>query len=140
MTTPIQADPRPAPEPLGDTDRPAPSACPAAFAMELVAHKWTIHILFALHRDGGAVRFRRLQRETAPITQKELTKRLRELARSGLVAREAFAEVPPRVEYRLTDLGRTLMPALVGLHEWAERHGAAVEANWRKAAASAPPA
>ncbi|WP_206107973.1 winged helix-turn-helix transcriptional regulator [Paludisphaera soli] len=140
MTIPLQADPRPIPEHAGDLGRPAPSACPAAFAMELVAHKWTIHILFALHRNGGPVRFRRLQRETAPITQKELTKRLRELERSGLVHREAFAEVPPRVEYRLTDLGRTLMPALAGLHEWAQRHGAAVEENWRKAATSGPEA
>jgi len=49
---------------------------------------------------------------TGPITQKELTKRLRELERSGLVHRQVYAEVPPRVEYRLTDLGGTLMPAL----------------------------
>ena len=74
----------------------APAACPAAFAMELVAHKWTIHVLFALHHAGPPVRFRRLQRETPPITQKELTKRLRELERSGLVSRRAFAEVPAR--------------------------------------------
>lgn len=111
----------------------APVACPAAFAMELVAHKWTIHILFALHHATAPVRFRRLQRETTPITQKELTKRLRELERSGLVAREAFAEVPPRVEYRLTDLGRTLMPALEGLHDWASRHGDTVADHWRRA-------
>ena len=111
----------------------APAACPAAFAMELVAHKWTIHILFALHRAGAPVRFRRLQRETPPITQKELTKRLRELERSGLVSRRAFAEVPPRVEYRLTDLGRTLMPALEALHDWAKRHGGEVADHWRRA-------
>ena len=116
----------------------APAACPAAFAMELVAHKWTIHILFTLHRAGGPVRFRRLLRETAPITQKGLTGRLRELERSGLVAREAFAEVPPRVEYRLTDLGRTLMPALEGLHDWARSHGDAVSDHWRRAGRDLP--
>src|SRR5436190_22492879 len=81
----------------------APADCPAGRAMELVAHKWTIHILFALHEAGGPVRFRQLQRTVAPITQKELTKRLRDLERSGLIHRRVYAEVPPRGEYRLTE-------------------------------------
>ena len=98
-----------------------PHECPASRAIDLVAHKWTIHILFALHEAGGPVRFRKLQRAVEPITQKELTKRLRELERAGMVDRRVYAEVPPRVEYRLTELGSSLMPALVGLHEWAER-------------------
>jgi DNA-binding HxlR family transcriptional regulator len=55
---------------------------------------------------------------TGPITQKELTKRLRELERSGLVHRQVYAEMPPRVEYRLTDLGGTLMPALEAFSAW----------------------
>jgi DNA-binding HxlR family transcriptional regulator len=111
----------------------SPARCPAGGAIELVAHKWTIHILFALHSAGGPARFRELQRRVAPITQKELTKRLRELERSGLVDRRVFAEVPPRVEYRLTDLGSTLIPALKGLHDWAERYGGAVEESRRNA-------
>ena len=90
--------PRHEPQATGET----PAHCPAGRAMELVAHKWTIHILFALHEAGGPVRFRELQRRVAPITQKELTKRLRDLERSGLVGRRVYAEVPPRVEYRLT--------------------------------------
>jgi DNA-binding HxlR family transcriptional regulator len=102
--------------------------------MELVAHKWTIHIVFALHEAGGPARFRELQRRVAPITQKELTKRLRALEQSGLVSRRIYAEVPPRVEYRLTELGLTLIPALTGLHEWAERYGAAVDEHWRRGA------
>jgi DNA-binding HxlR family transcriptional regulator len=101
--------------------------------VELVAHKWTIHILFALHEAGGPVRFRNLQRVVAPITQKELTKRLRDLERSGMVSRQVFAEVPPRVEYRLTELGLTLMPALAALHQWAERYGPVVDEHWRRA-------
>ncbi len=112
-----------------------PARCPAAWAMELVAHKWTIHILFALHAAVAPSRFRHLQRVVAPITQKELTKQLRNLERSGLVHRKVFAEVPPRVEYRLTELGSTLMPALIGLHEWAERHGPAVAEHWRRSPA-----
>jgi DNA-binding HxlR family transcriptional regulator len=111
-------------------DRPdSPAECPASRAIELVAHKWTIHILFALHEAGGPVRFRKLQRAVEPITQKELTKRLRDLERAGMVDRRVYAEVPPRVEYRLTELGSSLIPALVGLHKWAEQFGSAVAEN-----------
>ena len=119
------------------TDEPPASGhavCMAARAMDLIAHKWTVHILFALHEAGGPIRFLRLQRAVEPITQKELTKRLRDLERGGLVDREVFAEVPPRVEYRLTELGASLIPTLVGLHEWAERHALAIAANWRRSA------
>ena len=115
--------------------------CPTGQAIELVAHKWTVSILYALHEAGGPVRFRDLQRRSAPITQKELTKRLRDLERSGLVARRVFAEVPPRVEYRLDDLGQTLIPALEALEDWARRHGPAVAARrlaMAEAAAAAP--
>jgi DNA-binding HxlR family transcriptional regulator len=107
----------------------APRVCPATRVLDLVSHKWTITIILRLHMAGGPVRFRQLQRLVAPITQKELTKRLRELERSGLVARAIFAEVPPRVEYRLTDLGATLIPALDPLHQWAERHATTIDAN-----------
>jgi DNA-binding HxlR family transcriptional regulator len=109
------------------------ASCPASRAIELVAHKWTIQILFALHEAGEAVRFRNLQRAVEPITQKELTKRLRDLERAGMVHRQVFAEVPPRVEYRLTELGSSLIPALLGLHEWAEQHGVVVEQNRERA-------
>ena len=112
----------------------APVFCPASRAIELVAHKWTIHILFALHQAGGPIRFRKLQVAVKPITQKELTKRLRDLERAGMVDRQIFAEVPPRVEYRLTELGSSLIPALTGLHEWAERYGVVVDRNQRRAA------
>ena len=112
---------------------PAHKDCPATRAIELVAHKWTMHILFTLRQAGQPVRFRRLQQMTGPITQKELTKRLRELERSGLVHRRVFAEVPPRVEYRLTELGGTLMPALEAFSVWAEQYGPAVEKHRRRA-------
>src|SRR4029077_12988127 len=107
--------------------------CPATKAIDLVAHKWTMHILFTLRQAGQPVRFRRLQQMIEPITQKELTKRLRQLERSGLVHRQVYAEVPPRVEYRLTELGGTLMPALVAFSAWAEQYGAAVEEHRRRA-------
>ena len=110
-------------------ERRVPKDCPASRAIDLIAHKWTIHILFALHEGGGPVRFRKLQRAVEPITQKELTKRLRELEHAGIVDRRVYAEVPPRVEYRMTELGSSLVPALVGLHDWAERFGARVDEN-----------
>ena len=109
--------------------------CPATRAIDLVAHKWTMHILFTLRQAGQPVRFRRLQQMIEPITQKELTKRLRELERSGLVHRRVYAEVPPRVEYRLTELGGTLMPALEAFAAWAEQYGPVVEKHRRRAAA-----
>ena len=114
---------------------PAHKDCPATRAIDLIAHKWTMHILFTLRHAGQPVRFRRLQQTIEPITQKELTKRLRELERSGLVHRQVYAEVPPRVEYRLTELGGTLMPALEALSAWAEQYGPAVEEHRRLAAA-----
>ena len=120
---------------LSGEKKGSPIECPASRAIELVAHKWTIHILFALHMAGGPVRFRKLQMAVKPITQKELTKRLRNLERAGMVDRQIFAEVPPRVEYRLTELGSSLIPALSGLHEWAEQYGGAVDSYERRASA-----
>jgi DNA-binding HxlR family transcriptional regulator len=117
---------------------PARGDCPASRAIDLVAHKWTVHILFTLQRAGQPVRFRKLQQAIEPITQKELTKRLRELERSGLVHRRVYAEVPPRVEYRLTELGLTLIPALAALSGWAARYGPVVEENRRRADAGRP--
>jgi DNA-binding HxlR family transcriptional regulator len=115
----------------GDGDQP--QFCPATRVFDLVAHKWTVTIIHHLHMAQGPIRFRQLQRLVDPITQKELTKRLRELERSGLVERTVFAEVPPRVEYRLTDLGATLIPVLEPLHLWAQTHADVVDANRRRA-------
>ncbi len=110
-----------------------PGNCPATRVFDIVAHKWTVAIIHHLHADPGPTRFRQLQRLVGPITQKELTKRLRELERSGLVTRTVFAEVPPRVEYRLTDLGATLIPALAPLHDWSGRYADLVDAHRRQA-------
>jgi DNA-binding HxlR family transcriptional regulator len=129
---PLLRELAPAGKRLSGEKTDAPAHCPASRAIELVAHKWTIHILFALHKASGPIRFRKLQVAVKPITQKELTKRLRDLECAGMVTRQVFAEVPPRVEYRLTELGSSLIPALTGLHEWAERYGAVVDRNQRR--------
>ena len=117
-----------------------PRLCPATRVFDLVAHKWTVTILHHLDVARGPVRFRQLQRLVETITQKELTKRLRQLERSGLVDRAIFAEVPPRVEYRLTELGATLIPALEPLHAWAELHAETIDANHRRADEAIAPA
>ncbi len=119
----------------GDVSHPV---CPATRVFDLIAHKWTVAIIYQLHNAGGPVRFRQLQRQVHPITQKELTKRLRDLERSGLVDRTIFAEVPPRVEYRLTELGATLIPAIAGLHQWAESYADQVDAHRRQADQARP--
>jgi DNA-binding HxlR family transcriptional regulator len=123
-------------EPIKTTLDAEPVLCPSGAVFDLVAHKWTVSIIHRLDQAGGPIRFRELQRQVGPITQKELTKRLREMERSGLVTRTVFAEVPPRVEYRLTELGATLLPALAPLDAWAEQYGPIVHENRRRADAA----
>jgi DNA-binding HxlR family transcriptional regulator len=96
--------------------------CPVHKAIDLISHKWTALILHHLSQAGGTLRFRQLQRRVKPITQKELTKRLRELEGRGIVNREVFAEVPPRVDYHLIEMGKALIPLIKALGEWARKY------------------
>jgi DNA-binding HxlR family transcriptional regulator len=98
--------------------------CPARLTMELIANKWAVVSLLALR--PGPVRHGDLLERIGGISKKMLTQTLRNLERDGLVVREVFAEVPPRVEYRLTKLGESLIPALVDLARWAETNGLAI--------------
>ncbi|MBK61729.1 MAG: transcriptional regulator [Altererythrobacter sp.] len=86
-----------------------------------VADKWTFLLIEALE-DRGAKRFNQLSREVPGISQKMQTQTLRQMEREGLVSRTVFAEVPPRVEYALTDLGHDLGEAFCGVWHWAERN------------------
>jgi DNA-binding HxlR family transcriptional regulator len=101
-------------------------------ALDLIANKWTVPVIYNLYCPGEALRFGELQRRIETITQKELTKRLRELERAGLIERKVYAEVPPRVEYRLTEIGRTLVDPLGALSEWAKKYSEVVDANRRR--------
>ncbi|AWV08242.1 winged helix-turn-helix transcriptional regulator [Marilutibacter maris] len=92
--------------------------------VDLVSGKWAIPILYRLIVSGGPIRFSELQRAVAPITQKELTRHLRAFERKGLVERTVHAEVPVRVEYRVTGLGLTLEQPLAALADWADAHSA----------------
>lgn len=104
---------------------PAP-ACHIAPAVDLLFSRWTTPILWLLHTDG-VHRFVELQRRLATITPKTLTERLRQLERDGLVVRRVHAEVPPRVEYDITELGRSLAPVFAALATWTDEHLAEVE-------------
>lgn len=102
-------------------------------ALDLIANKWTVPVIYNLYSSGHPVRFGELQRRVETITQKELTKRLRELERAGLITRRVYPEVPPRVEYRLTEMGRTLVGPLGALADWAKKYSAQIDANRRRA-------
>lgn len=93
-------------------------ACSSREILAEVSHKWVILIMGILER--GPVRFGSLRREIEGISQKMLTQSLRTLERDGLVKREVYAEVPVRVEYSLTDLGRSLNTLLKPVATWAE--------------------
>lgn len=95
--------------------------------LALIANKWAVPIIMALGRARGPVRFTELARGIPFITQKELTKQLRELETAGLVGRKVFAVVPPRVEYWLTETGISLRPVLDMLASWAVENGTALE-------------
>jgi len=98
--------------------------CPSRTSLARIANKWTAMIVIVLGR--GTTRFRDLRTQVEGISAKVLTETLRDLERDGLIARRVFAEVPPRVEYELTDLGRTLHGPLAALGQWAEAHIAEV--------------
>ncbi|MEV0289792.1 MULTISPECIES: helix-turn-helix domain-containing protein [unclassified Kribbella] len=92
-------------------------ACPIAPVVDVVFSRWTTPILWTLN-EFGRQRFVELERRIGVITPKVLTQRLRQLERDGLVLRTYYPEVPPRVEYEISDLGRSLAPLFHSLAEW----------------------
>ena len=95
--------------------------------LDRIANKWTLLVVATL--DDGRLRFTELQRRIPGISQRMLSLTLRHLERDGLVERTVHAEVPPRVEYDLTDTGRTLIGPAVALAEWAVEHNPTIEAH-----------
>src|SRR3954453_19117414 len=92
-------------------------ACPIAPIVDIVFSRWTTPILWALN-EFGRQRFVELARRITTITPKVLTQRLRQLERDGLVVRPYHAEVPPRGEYEISELGRSLGPLFASLADW----------------------
>lgn len=97
-------------------------ACPVETTLTLISNKWTVLIL----RDllPGTKRFGELKRSVGKISQKVLTAQLREMEQNGLLLRKVYPEVPPRVEYTLTELGYSLKPILDAMWDWGEEYKA----------------
>ena len=93
-------------------------ACPVEITLSLMADKWK----FLIIRDllTGTKRFGELQKSIGGVSQKVLTNNLRQMEKSGLINRKVYAEVPPKVEYSLTDLGKSLKPILDSMVNWGE--------------------
>jgi len=100
--------------------------CPMVDFVNLISGKWAIPVLYRLIVENRPVRFGTLQRAATPVTQKELTRHLRLFEKQGLVKRTVYPEMPPRVEYEITELGRTLKPTLDSLAVWMTRHGPSI--------------
>ena len=94
--------------------------CPLTFALSMIGGKWRLPVIWALSKNG-TMRYKDLQKNIQGITNMMLTKSLRDLESFGIVSREQFPEVPPRVEYSLTEHGKSLVPALLSLAAWGER-------------------
>jgi DNA-binding HxlR family transcriptional regulator len=94
--------------------------CPTRMVLDRIADKWTVLIVGAL--EEKTKRFGELRREVGGVSQKMLTQTLRGLERDGIVARTVYASVPPKVEYSLTDFGRTLVHILEAIREWSEHN------------------
>ncbi|MEV7394533.1 helix-turn-helix domain-containing protein [Streptomyces sp. NPDC091215] len=101
-------------------------ACPVSPVLDIVFSRWTTPILWTLN-EYGRQRFVALQRNIATITPKVLTQRLRQMERDGLVVRTYYPEVPPRVEYEISELGRSLAPIFAHLADWSAENLRKVE-------------
>ena len=100
----------------------------------VIASKWAMPVLYNLLRSAGPVRFTVLRRSIGRVTQRELSLTLKRFEEIGVVHRKVYPEVPPRVEYRLTPLGRSLEEPILGLGLWAERHAGRLAAAGKRAA------
>jgi DNA-binding HxlR family transcriptional regulator len=95
--------------------------------LDLIADKWTLLVIEVLS-EARELRFTRIQEQVGDISQKMLTKTLRQMERSGLVTRHVHPVIPPHVDYRITDLGESLGEAVCGIWEWKEKNQARVTA------------
>jgi len=92
--------------------------CSVEAAISLIDGKWKCVILY--HLLSGTLRFNEIRRHVPSVTQRTLTNQLRELEMDGLIVRTVYAQVPPKVEYSLSELGRTMVPVLSALKEWGD--------------------
>ena len=98
-------------------------ACPIRQVVIRFGDKWSMLVLYMLHtNETGFLRFNEIRRLMTDCSQKMLSQTLKNLEQSHLVHREVYPEVPPRVEYSLTETGRSLMPAIIALIDWGKEH------------------
>ena len=98
-------------------------ACPIRNVLSRFGDKWSMLVLYSLNTsETGVLRFNELRRRMADCSQKMLSQTLKNLEQSHLVHREIYPEVPPRVEYSLTEVGKSLMPLLTALIAWGKEH------------------
>jgi uncharacterized HTH-type transcriptional regulator ydeP len=107
---------------MAETELTHSTCCPVVNTLDIIGGKWKVLILYYLY--GETRRFNELQRLLADVTQRMLTLQLRELEHDGIVHREVYPQVPPKVEYSLTAFGRTLMPVIEAMHRWGEQYAA----------------
>lgn len=100
--------------------------CPLTFALNLIGGKWRLPILWALSKNG-TMRYNELKKSICGITNMMLTQTVKELELQGLLHRKQYMEVPPRVEYSLSDHGETLIPALKLLANWGKTMKTAIQ-------------
>jgi len=94
--------------------------CPIRNVIAKFGDKWSLLVLYCLHTsEGGVLRFGELHRQMDDCSQKMLTQTLKELEKNHLIKRKVYPEIPPKVEYSLTDSGKSLMPQIEGLMKWA---------------------
>lgn len=98
---------------------------PVRLTLDIIGGKWKVLILY--HLRGKTRRFNELQRLLDGVTQRMLTLQLRELEKDGIVHRQVYQQVPPKVEYSLTPLGKTLLPVIELMYEWGERYAVDVQ-------------
>lgn len=99
---------------------PDGKSCPVTYCLSVIGGKWKPVILFCI--VNGVDRFGAMQRSVPGITKQMLTKQLRELEADGLISRKVYAEVPPRVDYSLTEVGRTVLPIIEQMAVWGDAH------------------
>ena len=96
------------------------SICPLTYALDIIGGKWRLPIIWALSQND-TIRYNELKRKVSGITNMMLSQSLKEMEAYGLVKRQQFMEIPPRVEYSLTESGKDLIPALVSLAKWGKQ-------------------
>lgn len=94
--------------------------CAVEAAIEVIGGKWKGVVLYHLH--DGTKRFNELRRIIPSVTQRMLTRQLRELEMDGVIERKVYAEVPPKVEYSITEFGKSLTPIIAALEQWGNQH------------------